>query len=446
MDYSCVPCNRHFGSQKALEQHQQNSPRHKESFGSQETPEQHQEDAPLPKETLYCGICKFNLSSKEIFEEHQRDLHMDKKNFHCQTCNLSFVSKGTLEQHQRDSPRHKETSHYETFDPGSSDDESDEHQQDAPLNEETFYCKICDRYFGSKLALEMHQRDSARHKETFYCQICNLYFGSKEVSEQHQRDSHMHKENFQCMTCNGSFDNARSLRYHRRDCEVHQAYSEDYLGGPLDRRGGEASSSNARVRLPPLDMPALIQQFQAQSLASANPVATTPLPKKGKGKAPEPIHETRELFMFPELHASIAEAVWPEITSTWFQGNSDDDDFDNEWPSYVMGRFICKNDTCESPGWGSKKVPIEIRGYNGNGYSAVVYNQRCKLCDWLGTFVLNKQSYIDRVTYWLKSWAGVSTPRPPGFGVKKGPPHEEDFCEGCKRGRCRDGNDSAINY
>jgi hypothetical protein len=40
-------------------------------------------------------------------------------------------------------------------------------------------------------------------------------------------------------------------------------------------------------------------------------------------------------------------------------------------------------------------VPIEIRGYNNNGYSAIVYNQRCKSCDRLGTFELNERSYTD---------------------------------------------------
>jgi hypothetical protein len=53
-------------------------------------------------------------------------------------------------------------------------------------------------------------------------------------------------------------------------------------------------------------------------------------------------------------------------------------------------------------------VIIQIRGYSGNGYNAVVFNQRCRSCDWLGALTLDEKSYIDRVAYRLKKWAGVA--------------------------------------
>ena len=73
-----------------------------------------------------------------------------------------------------------------------------------------------------------------------------------------------------------------------------------------------------------------------------------------------------------------------------------------------MGKFKCNNHACSKGGWGSKKVAIMIRGYPGNGYSAVVFNQCCKACNQLGTLELDEKSYIDRVTYRLKKFGEVS--------------------------------------
>ncbi|KAF1361535.1 hypothetical protein EJ07DRAFT_111719, partial [Lizonia empirigonia] len=78
---------------------------------------------------------------------------------------------------------------------------------------------------------------------------------------------------------------------------------------------------------------------------------------------------------------------------------------------------------------------ILIRGYPTNGYNAVVFNQRCKSCNKLGTLKMNEESYVDRVAYRLKKWAGVQLARPYS-GLKKGLPHKSELCESCKRGIC----------
>jgi len=101
-----------------------------------------------------------------------------------------------------------------------------------------------------------------------------------------------------------------------------------------------------------------------------------------------------------------------------------------------MGRFTCQNDGCATSGWSSKMVAILIRGYSENGYNAVVFNQRCKTCNKLGDFTLNKESYVERVSYRLKKWAGVQVEQP-HYTEKTGPPHLRDFCEGCKQGYCQ---------
>jgi len=85
-------------------------------------------------------------------------------------------------------------------------------------------------------------------------------------------------------------------------------------------------------------------------------------------------------------------------------------------------------------------VSIVIKGYIRNGYSAMVYNQRCRDCGTLGKLDLDQQSYVDRVAYRLRKWAGVSVEKQ-DYAKKEGPPHESAYCEGCKKGVCRQGLD-----
>jgi hypothetical protein len=107
-----------------------------------------------------------------------------------------------------------------------------------------------------------------------------------------------------------------------------------------------------------------------------------------------------------------------------------------------MGTFMCTNNACSNRGWGSKKVAILIRGYPKGCYNAVVpvFNQRCRFCEKLGNLNLDRESYVDRVAYRLKKWAGIEMAWP-HVDSKKGPPHESTLCEGCKRGHCVNKND-----
>ncbi|KAK2035844.1 hypothetical protein LZ31DRAFT_306596 [Colletotrichum somersetense] len=77
-----------------------------------------------------------------------------------------------------------------------------------------------------------------------------------------------------------------------------------------------------------------------------------------------------------------------------------------------MGKLECDNASCPNTTWTSKKVAIVIRGYHGNGYNAVVFSQRCMSCKKLGSFTLNKQSYVEQIAYRLMRWAGVETEQP----------------------------------
>lgn len=148
--------------------------------------------------------------------------------------------------------------------------------------------------------------------------------------------------------------------------------------------------------------------------------------------------------MFPSLHQDVVTAVSDKIACPWFCENNSDQEFINDYPTHVMGKFRCMNSACPANGWGSKKVAILIRGYAGNGYNAVVFNQRCKTCNQLGTLTLDEKSYVDRVAYRIQKWAGVRMGEQ-HYDTKTSMPHEKDFCEGCKRGVCRQTDDWEYN-
>jgi len=167
-------------------------------------------------------------------------------------------------------------------------------------------------------------------------------------------------------------------------------------------------------------------------------------PAKNKSKStpkthPQNHHHQKAEIIFPHLHNDILASLNGSITSApYFKHitGSNAAHHSNEYKTNIMATFLCTNTSCKQRGWGSKKVAIRILGYRpGNGYNAVVYNQRCKTCERLGSITIDKKSYIERVTYRLKRWAGVEVEKPV-FVRKQGPEHERDLCEGCKRGVC----------
>ena len=139
--------------------------------------------------------------------------------------------------------------------------------------------------------------------------------------------------------------------------------------------------------------------------------------------------------MYPFLHQDVLNAVNNTIASTWYNSNDSDQDSDNEYTTFVMGKFACYNKDCSNKGWWSKNIAILIRGYPGDGYNAVVFNQRCQSCKRLGKLTLDEDSYIERVAYRLKKWAGVSVERQ-NYVQKRSLPHKSELCEGCKQGYC----------
>ncbi len=141
---------------------------------------------------------------------------------------------------------------------------------------------------------------------------------------------------------------------------------------------------------------------------------------------------------FPLLHQDILNTfedgpIYPEL---WFNHDASDTEVINDYSTNIMGRFDCRNPKCSSAGWGSKKIAIRIRGFEKNGYDAVVYKQRCRRCQQLGTMHIDENAYVERVAYRVKKWAGIDQDTPEYNGLQQGPPHESSLCEGCIAGHC----------
>ncbi|KAI6358244.1 hypothetical protein MCOR31_009954 [Pyricularia oryzae] len=142
--------------------------------------------------------------------------------------------------------------------------------------------------------------------------------------------------------------------------------------------------------------------------------------------------------VYPKLHQNILQAMPENVTIVWEDSLDERARPRNQWVTNVMGRFTCRNRQCASGGWFNRTVGIWIRQFRGGRYNAIVYSQECELCGWLGGLTLDRGSYIERVAYWLKKWAGVPV-EPPPHREKRGPPHKQKLCEGCRRGLCQVG-------
>jgi hypothetical protein len=160
--------------------------------------------------------------------------------------------------------------------------------------------------------------------------------------------------------------------------------------------------------------------------------------RKCKSKA-----ETETSFMYPSLHHDVVSAVSDTIPSPSFHEEDSNENCRQKFTTHVRGKFKCNNSACTTYFWTSGTVSILIRSYAGNRYNAVIFNQRCRECFGLGTLMLNKNSYVDRVANSLKIWAGVPIERP-HYALKSTPPHESNLCEGCKRGLCRQAKSSGF--
>ncbi|KAK0631532.1 zinc-binding domain-containing protein [Immersiella caudata] len=154
-----------------------------------------------------------------------------------------------------------------------------------------------------------------------------------------------------------------------------------------------------------------------------------------------------EVYTYPSLHQRVLDALDGAVSPTpHFNEVEDDGTSTNEKDTNIMGRFQCSDQNCSQPGWGSKIVAIRIRRFDDGSYNAGVYGQRCKRCNKLGVLTVDEQSYVDRVSFRLKKWAGVYVEEPHYRKRDDRAPHKKELCEGCKRGHCRQSLSYSYGY
>ena len=297
-------------------------------------------------------------------------------------------------------------------------------------------CVLCNRTFGTEKALKQHEENSPKHAETFGCKPCNRSFCSLDALGQHQDGSPAHrkprKDSVESSVTPVSFTPYVPLLF-STSSNVHSTIRNR-------RRSGYAQTKNTSHTNSTFDLPFSVLESQMQALTIPDSQTSIVAPKIDRAHINTPQEETRTFFTFPELHQKIAEAVVPTIAPPWFNPDTEAH-FGTEHETNVMGKFSCENKRCRKSQWSSQVVAVWIKGYPHNGYNAIVYNQRCKSCDRLGSFKLDEQSYVERIAYRLKRWAGVRVELPPFSGQSRGP-HESKHCEGCKAGHCSRADDS----
>jgi hypothetical protein len=158
--------------------------------------------------------------------------------------------------------------------------------------------------------------------------------------------------------------------------------------------------------------------------------------KMGKKKAFKPKPPPSCSRMYLSLHENVAAVLSEHCITARFHNNENGEGATRSFPTNIFGRFTCDNKGCSGGVWISGKIATLIRQYPNDGYNAVVYSQRCEKCEKLGRLQIDKDSYVDRVSYRIKMWKGVRMERPV-YKEKTTKPHKSWLCEGCKRGVCK---------
>ncbi|KAI0791144.1 hypothetical protein C8Q75DRAFT_759659 [Abortiporus biennis] len=148
----CSRCDRFFGTDRALEQHEANSPRHnicsdcEIDFTTETGLIQHFVQSPNHH---YCQRCEDHFDDEYDLEEHYREAH-----YYCETCEKIFNSDIGLHEHNR---------------------------------QKHWYCESCKRVFQNENSLNNHLRSSVHRPRQFACpgRGCGMSFVSEAARVLH---------------------------------------------------------------------------------------------------------------------------------------------------------------------------------------------------------------------------------------------------------------------
>jgi len=135
----CIPCNKHFVSEAAKQQHVRASPAH--------------------HTTLQCNLCDERFRNEDALNQHQRDEHQSS----CIQCMIKFKDESTLNQHLRDSLEHKQ----------------------VIVSTDDTFCTICGRRFKEPIHLQQHDASPVHRDKNTPCFACPSRFKTTSGLAQH---------------------------------------------------------------------------------------------------------------------------------------------------------------------------------------------------------------------------------------------------------------------
>ena len=174
----------------------------------------------IPEDPLLCKLCNFRAYSDRKMESHKRTWEHEKNlavangitpptnDRYCDVCNVELQTLQGYKKHLTGE------CHLRKIDKG------------------LYNCKICDRSFASRQALNTHY-GSKKHKTlaglcvvakkpNFECTACNTSYASKQSLQTHRNSNkHMRKHilvavEHKCEVCEKTYKNRRQLLKHRR--------------------------------------------------------------------------------------------------------------------------------------------------------------------------------------------------------------------------------------
>ncbi|EJF61460.1 hypothetical protein DICSQDRAFT_60528 [Dichomitus squalens LYAD-421 SS1] len=151
----------------------------------------------------YCSLCNRFFKSERALQQHRDDSNM---HYICYKCNMDFASNATLILHFTNSPQHP-------YCPWCDDHFGDYGDLFAHFVDAHFYCELCNLMFPFETALHEHRRFA--HADD-YCVPCKRMFKNTNALRHHERSTFHKGRTIDCPMkgCIKSFVSRAALVHH----------------------------------------------------------------------------------------------------------------------------------------------------------------------------------------------------------------------------------------